>query len=50
MASRVDEVKAAVDASVLDVTVSHGSQFFAKVRGVLVLDVLNDRIPANAFD
>ena len=50
MAGGVDEVQAAVDAGVLDVTITHGSQLLAKVRGVLVLDVFNDRIPAREFD
>ena len=46
MACRVDEVQAAVDARILDVTVSHGRQFLAKIRAVLVLDVLDNRVPA----
>jgi len=43
---RVDKVKAAVDARVLDVTVTHRSELLAKVRAVLVLDILDNRIPA----
>ena len=46
MAGRVDEEEAAVDTSVLDVAVAHGSEFLAEVRAVLVLDVLDDRVPA----
>jgi hypothetical protein len=41
-----DEVQAAVNASVLDVSVSHSSQLLAEVRAVLVFDVLDDRVPA----
>jgi hypothetical protein len=41
-----DEVQAAVNAGVLDVSVSHGSQLLAEVRTVLVLDVFDDRVPA----
>jgi hypothetical protein len=47
--SRVDEVYAAVNARVLNVSVTHGSQLFAKVSRVLVFDVFDDRIPA-AFE
>ena len=51
MSSGADEVQAAVNASVLDVSVSHGSQLLAEVRAVLVLDVLDDRVPAtNTFN
>ena len=46
VARRVDEVQAAVDTCVLDVAVTHGSQLLAQVRAVLVLDVLDDRVPA----
>ena len=52
MACGVDEVQAAMDARILNVTVSHGRQFLAEVRAVLVLDVLDNRVPAaekNAF-
>jgi len=46
--SGVDKVQAAVDTGVLDVSVTHGGQLFAQVGAVLVLDVFNDRVPANA--
>ena len=46
MASGVDEVQAAVDARVLDVSVTHGGQLLAQVRAVLVFDVFNDWVPA----
>ena len=42
----VDEVQRAVDPRVLDVSVAHGSQLLAQVCAVLVLDILNDRVPA----
>jgi len=41
-----DEEQAAVDASVLDEAVAHGSQLLAKEGRVLVLDVLDDGLPA----
>jgi hypothetical protein len=46
MASGIDEVQAAVDTCVLDVAVTHGSEFFAEISAVLVLDIFNDGIPA----
>ena len=47
MASRVDKVQAAVDARVLDVTVTHRRKLLAKVRAVLVLDILHNWVPAS---
>lgn len=41
-----DEVQAAVDAGVLDVTLTLRSQLLAQICAVLVLDVLDNRIPA----
>ena len=46
VASGADEVQAAVDASILDVSLTLGGEFFAEVCAVLVLDVLDDRVPA----
>ena len=46
MAGGGDEEQAAVDASVLDEAVAHGSQLLAKEGRVLVLDVLDDGLPA----
>lgn len=43
---RLDEEEAAVNAGILKVTLALGGQFFAKVCAVLILDVLDDRIPA----
>lgn len=43
---RVDEIEAAVDTCILDVTVPHGRQLLAEVRTMLVLDVLDDGVPA----
>lgn len=41
-----DEEQAAVNAGILDEAVTHGSQLLAKEGRVLVLDVLNDGLPA----
>jgi hypothetical protein len=46
VARRADEVETAVNACVLDVPVSHGGQLLAKVGAVLVLNVLDNRVPA----
>jgi hypothetical protein len=46
VARRLDEEEAAVDSSVLDVSLSLGGEFFAQVGRVLVLDVLDNRVPA----
>lgn len=43
---RLDEEEAAVDAGVLQVSLTLGSELFAEVGAVLVLDVLDDGIPA----
>lgn len=43
---RLDEEEAAVDASVLNVALTLGSELLSKVRGVLVLDILDDGVPA----
>lgn len=47
VARRVDEVQATVNASVLNVALTLSSQLLAQVRRVLVLDIFDDRIPAN---
>ena len=44
--SRADEVQAAVDAGVLDVPLPLRRELLAQVRTVLVLDVLDDGVPA----
>ena len=46
VARRVNEEKGAVDTRVLDVTVALRSELLAKVGAVLVLDVLDNRVPA----
>jgi hypothetical protein len=46
MPSRTDKVEATVDTRVLDVPVAHSRQLLAQIRAVLVLDVLDDGIPA----
>lgn len=46
MAGGANEVDAAVDTGVLNVTVAHSGELFAEVRAVLVLDVFDDRVPA----
>ena len=35
-----------MDTSILDVTLSLGSELLSQVRGVLILDVLDDGVPA----
>jgi hypothetical protein len=42
----VEEVQAAVDTGVLDVAVTHGGELLEEVRAVLVLDVLDNGVPA----
>ena len=42
----LDEEQAAVDACVLDVTLTLGCEFLPQVGGVLVLDILDNRVPA----
>ena len=46
VARRVDEEEGTVDTGVLDVTVALRGELLAKVGAVLVLDVLDNRIPA----
>lgn len=46
MAGGSDEVQAAVDAGVLDVPLTLRRKLFPQVRTVLVLDVLDDGVPA----
>lgn len=41
-----DEEQTAVDAGVLDEAIAHGSQLLAQEGRVLVLDVLDDGLPA----
>ncbi len=46
MARGLDEEEAAVDAGVLDVSLALGGKLLAQVRRVLILDILDDRVPA----
>lgn len=46
VARGLNEEETAVDAGVLDVALSLCSELLAQVRGVLILDVLDDGIPA----
>ena len=46
VASGVDEEQTAVDTGVLDVAVALRSELLAQVRAVLVLNVLDNRVPA----
>lgn len=46
VARRVDEEQSTMDARVLDVTVALRGQLLTQVRAVLVLDVLDYRVPA----
>jgi hypothetical protein len=43
---RVDEVQAAMDACILDVPVTHRGQLLAEVSAVLILDILDNGVPA----
>lgn len=47
MTGRLDEEEAAVNAGILDVTLSLSGELLAEVRRVLVLDVLDDWVPAS---
>jgi hypothetical protein len=42
----VNEVQAAVNTSVLDVSVTHGGQFLTQVCAMLVFDIFDDGVPA----
>jgi hypothetical protein len=46
VSGRGDKVEGGVDAGVGNVLVAHGGELLAEVGGVLVLDVLDDRLPA----
>ena len=46
MTGWVDKVQAAVDARVLDVTVTHRRELLAEVCAVLVLNILHNWVPA----
>lgn len=46
MAGGRDEEQAAVDTGILDEAITHGGQLLAKEGRVLVLDVLDDGLPA----
>jgi hypothetical protein len=47
MAGGLDEEQAAVNTGILDVTLTLSSEFLAEVRRVLILDVLDNGVPAN---
>ena len=46
MSGGLDEEKTAVDTGVLDVTFSLCCELLSQIRGVLILDILDDRVPA----
>jgi hypothetical protein len=46
VAGRLDEEEAAVDAGILDVPLTLGSELLAQIGRVLILDVLDDGVPA----
>jgi hypothetical protein len=46
MARGLDEEEAAVNAGVGNVTLSLRGELLSQVRGVLILDILDDRVPA----
>lgn len=47
MARWLDEEQAAVDAGVLNIAVTLSSKLLSEICGVLILDVLHNRIPAD---
>lgn len=49
MAGRLDEEQAAMNTSILDVTFTLSCKLLAKVCGVLILDILDDWVPASAM-
>jgi hypothetical protein len=46
VSGRLDKKQAAVDAGILNISLSLGSELLAQVGRVLVLDILDDRVPA----
>lgn len=46
VARGLDEEQAAVDTGILNVSLTLSSEFLSQVRGVLILDILDDRVPA----
>lgn len=48
MTGGLDEEQAAVDTGILDVALTLSSKLLAKVCGVLILDILDNRVPAGA--
>ena len=49
MSRGLDEEQTAVDTGILDVAVTLGCELLSQVCGVLVLDVLDDRVPTAGF-
>jgi hypothetical protein len=47
VAGGLDEEEAAVDTGILDISLSLSSKFLSEVCGVLVLNILYDRVPAS---
>jgi hypothetical protein len=48
MTRGLNEEQATVDTGILDVTLTLSSEFLAEVCRVLILDILDDRVPAAA--
>lgn len=46
MTGWLNEEETAMDTGVLDVTFSLGGKFFSEVGGMLIFDVLDNRVPA----
>lgn len=46
MAGWLDEEQTAMNAGILNVALTLGGKFLAKVGGMLILDVLDDGVPA----
>ncbi len=49
MARRLDEEQAAVDTGVLNISLTLSCELLSEVCGVLVLDVLDDWVPASVI-
>lgn len=47
MAGWLNEEQAAVNTGILNITVTLSGKLLSKVRGVLILDVFDNRVPAS---
>lgn len=49
MARRLDEEEAAVDTGILDISLTLSCELLSEICGVLILNVLDNRIPASVI-